>query len=157
MWPGHTNTECRIGIKKTKTYANFAVDEDGFKPVKTRWVRKSKETPKQNGDQLKPINPCLIEQETYVNGVSSKQSETALCSYADNTTIHKGRVNQKPSIGTKCDTINISNGFELLQGMEDNEELRPNAKGTKRCKTSITQSTREGGMKRTHPGIPPDE
>ena len=80
-----------------------------------------------------------------------------LCSYADNTTIHKGQVNRKPSIGTECDTINISNGFELFQGMEDNEELRLNAKGTKRCETSTTQSIGEGGMDETHPDIPLDE
>lgn len=111
---GHMNTECRVGIKQTKSYANLAVDEDGFRSVKTRLVHKSKETPKENGEQLNAINPGLIEQETHVDGVSSKKSKTALCSYADNTTIHKGRVNRKPSIGTKCDTINISNGFELL-------------------------------------------
>ncbi|XP_057539564.1 uncharacterized protein LOC130817725 [Amaranthus tricolor] len=116
---GHMNTECRVGIKQTKSYANLAVDEDGFRSVKTRLVHKSKETPKENGEQLNAINPGLIEQETHVDGVSSKKSETALCSYADNTTIHKGRVNRKPSIGTKCDTINISNGLNKASKQDE--------------------------------------
>ena len=40
---GHTNTECRVGIEQNKKHENFAVDDDGFKPVKPRWVRKRKE------------------------------------------------------------------------------------------------------------------
>ena len=93
---------------------NLAVDEDGFKLVKPRWVRKSKEILKKTDDQQNTINPGTVEQQNYVDVAPCEQSKTTLYSYVDNTTTQQGQENMKAPIGIVCNTLNIRNGFELL-------------------------------------------
>lgn len=100
---GHMNTECRVGIKKNTNHKNLVEDKDGFRPVKPRWVRKSKEN-KTNAPP-NTIDPGIVEQQN--------QMYTTPCEHVNNIP-QKGQENMQTPIGREASTLNISNDFELL-------------------------------------------
>lgn len=60
---GHTNVECRTGLPKTTHQKNLNVDEDGFRHVKQKWVKKNKSKPTNDNIQQHKSDTPINEQE----------------------------------------------------------------------------------------------
>ena len=72
---GHTNLECRVGKKQDDPPSNLLVDEDGFRPVKSKWVRKNKTTTmNQNPTTMSGIQQRVSNPPTTISGIQQSQS-----------------------------------------------------------------------------------
>ena len=108
--------ECRTRLLKTTHQKNLNVDEHGFTPVKKKWVKKNRSQPKPKNDTM----------QTHISDTLISEQEGETCTYPpDNKDIGQEIREKTLSIAGQNRTlqghIDISNGFELLQNLEENE------------------------------------